>query len=325
MPFEIEDKLVVAVACSALFDLADSDAIYRSKSLDAYRAYQRAHMDEPFARGVAFPFVRRLLALNRLYPNEMPVEVIFLSRNDADTGRRLIRSARHYNLDITRGAFLAGESPYKYIPAFNASLFLSAKHDDVLDAVRAGHPAGTVLPGAINDDENETALRIAFDFDGVLASDEAERIYAESGDLKLFHANEADKRAIPHEPGPLKNLLDKISRFQRIEALQARKREGYARALRVAIVSARNAPSNERVVTTLESWGIRADETFFMGGIEKRRVLEVLRPHIYFDDQLGHLTPTASIIPSVHIPFGIRNAAPVPTASESPSHAPRNS
>ncbi len=316
MPFDLESKLVVAVASSALFDLSESDAVYRAKSLDAYRLYQRANLDKPFAKGVAFPFIRRLLALNALYPDENPVEVIFLSRNDADTGQRLVRSARHYGLDITRGAFLSGSSPYKYIPAFNASLFLSAKHDDVVEAVQAGHPAGTVLPSVVSDDESETVLRIAFDFDGVLVGDEAERVYAETGDLTLFHANEADKRSIPHEPGPLKNLLDKIARFQRAEAVRARKRPGYTPGLRIAIVSARNAPANERVVTTLEKWGIRVDETFFMGGIEKRRVLEILKPHIYFDDQLSHLTPTAAVIPSVHIPFGIRNAIPAPAATK---------
>jgi 5'-nucleotidase len=321
MAFPLENKLVVAVASSALFDLTESDDVYRSKSLEAYRAFQRSHLDNPFRKGVAFPFIRRLLGLNRLYPNERPVEVIFLSHNDADTGMRLYRSAQYYGLDITRGAFLSGGSPYKYIPAFDAALFLSANPTDVLEAVRAGHPAGTVLPGVVEDDETETVLRIAFDFDGVLADDEAERVFAESGDLGVFHASELGKRALPHHPGPLKKLLDKISRFQRIESVQSRRRSGYQPALRIAIITARNAPSNERVVTTLESWGIRVDETFFLGGIEKRRILEVLRPHIYFDDHLVHLTPSSAVVPSVHIPFGIRNLtqpasvpAPVPNS-----------
>jgi 5'-nucleotidase len=309
MPFPLENKLVVAVASSALFDLGESDDVYSSKSLDAYRTYQRAHLDVPFGKGVAFPFIKRLLGLNRLYPGDQPVEVIFLSRNDADTGRRSFRSAQHYGLEITRGAFLAGDSPHKYIRAFDASLFLSANQRDVLEAVQSGQPAGAVLPGVFADDREDAVLRIAFDFDGVLADDEAERIYAESGDLRLFHASESGKRGLPHNPGPLKDLLAKIARFQRAEALQSRKRVGYKPALRIAIVTARNAPSNERVVTTLDTWGIKVDETFFMGGIEKMRVLEILKPHIYFDDQLGHLTPTSGTIPSVHIPFGIRNAA----------------
>lgn len=327
MPFLLEKKLVIAVASSALFDLAESDEVYRTKRLDAYRTYQRAHVSEPFGKGVAFPFIRRLLAVNERFPEEKPVEVIFLSHNDADTGRRLFRSAQHYGLDISRGAFLAGEQPYKYIPAFCASLFLSANPDDVAAAVRAGYPAGTVLPGTISDDEGDSGLRIAFDFDGVLADDEAERIYAESGDLDLFHANEAKNRTLPHNPGPLRDLVDKISRFQRLELIRARKGAGYKPSLRIAIITARNAPSNERVVTTLDSWGILVDETFFMGGIEKRRVLEVLRPHIYFDDQLVHLTPTASSIPSVHIPFGVKNCTPAMASSQDarPSTTPTGS
>jgi len=307
MPFLIEQKLVVAIASSALFDLTESDHIYVDQGVEAYRHYQREHVDVPFGKGVAFPFIKRLLNLNTLFPDEEPVEVIFLSRNDPESGRRLYRSAHQHGLAITRGAFLAGKSPYPYIPAFNASLFLSANREDVIQAIRAGFPAGVVLPSTVTDDDADAELRIAFDFDGVIADDESERVYGEKNDLNAFIRNEVDKQNTPHHPGPLKPLFEKISRFQRIEADKAEKNKAYKPALRVAIITARSAPANERVITTLESWGLAVDETFFLGGIAKGRILDVLKPHMFFDDQIAHLTPTALAVPSVHIPFGVKN------------------
>jgi len=206
-------------------------------------------------------------------------------------------------LDITRGAFLSGKSPYPYIQSFNASLFLSANEEDVVGALKCKLPAGLVLPSKAVDDHTDHELRVVFDFDGVLTDREAEAVYQESKDLDLFMKYELEKVAAPHNPGPLKDLFTKIGFFQKLEAKRAREEAGYLPAVRVAILTARNAPANERVITTLESWGMSATETFFMGGIEKRRVLEVLRPHIFFDDQLAHLKPSAESIPSVFIPF----------------------
>lgn len=303
--FEIEKKLVIAIASSALFDLADSDKVYKDKGVEAYRKYQKEKINTPFEKGVAFPFIKRLLNLNKLYPEE-PVEVIFLSRNDPYSGQRMYRSSQYYGLKITRGAFLAGSSPYQYIEAFNASLFLTANKTDAIQAINAGFPAGIVLENAVSDDDNDSELRIAFDFDGVLADDESERTFVE-GNLDAFMKNEIEKKDLPHKPGPLKNLLDKISRFQKIETLAAKKDPLHKPALRIAIITARNAPANERLVTTLESWGISVDETFFLGGMEKARILKVFKPHIFFDDQKMHLEATSTVIPSVHIPFGIKN------------------
>lgn len=310
MPYPIEKKLVVAVSSSAVFDMRAADQVFSTQGEEAYRTYQQARLEEPFSKGVAYPFVRRLLNLNQLYPKEQPVEVVVLSKNDPDTGRRFFRSCKHYELNITRGAFLTGKSPHSYIGAFNASIFLTASERDVQAAVADGWPAGLVLPSEATDDEEENELRIAFDFDGVLADDEAEKVFQETKDLALFHQAEWKKADVPHSPGPLKNLISKIALFQRLEAEKAKKNSAYKAALRIAIVTARNAPSNERFVTTLNSWGISADETFFLGGIEKKRILDVLKPHIFFDDQLAHLTPAARTVPSVHIPFGIVNKQP---------------
>lgn len=307
MAYPIEKKLVVAVSSRAVFDLEEANAIFDSKGTEAYRQYQMARLDDPLAKGVAFPFVSRLLRLNELYPKQVPIEVVVLSRSSADIGQRFFRSCKHYGLDISRGAFLSGQSPYPYIGAFNASIFLSAHRPDVVNAVRAGLPAGLIMPTAAVDDEADHELRIAFDFDGVLADDKSEQVYQKHKNLDLFHQHETEKVDQPHEAGPLKDLFTKIGFFQKLEAQREANNPGYKPAMRVAIVTARNAPSNERMVTTLNSWGMDAAELFLMGGIEKRRVLEVLKPHIFFDDQLTHLEPAAQTVPSVLIPFGVAN------------------
>lgn len=305
MPYPIEDKLVIAVSSRALFDLEEANAVHEAQGMDAYRAHQVVLLEEPLAPGVAFPFVRRLLRINELYPAEQPVEVVVLSRNSPETGQRFFRSCRHWGLAVTRGAFTSGQSPYPYLGAYNASLFLSANRGDVVAATRAGWPAGWVLPSRAEDDATDHELRIAFDFDGVLADDESERVYG-AGQLDAFHAHEVARAAAPHGAGPLQALFARIGSFQRLEAERVARCGGQP-ALRVAIVTARSAPAEERLVTTLKDWGMSAAELYLMGGIEKKRVLEVLRPHIFFDDQLGHLTPAAATVPSVLVPFGVKN------------------
>lgn len=308
MPFEIEKKLVVAVSSSAVFDMTKADGVFRSQGESAYRTYQKERLDQPFEKGVAYPFIRRLLKLNQAYPELSPIEVIVLSRNDPDSGQRFFRSCRNYELDITRGAFLEGKSPHPYIPAFNASLFLSANKSDVDSAINAGHPAGLVLPTQAVDLDDGDELRVAFDFDGVIADDESEAVHqANPQDLESYESYEQERRDTPHNPGPLADLIKKMSALQKWEKEHVAKTDGAKRLLRIAIVTARNAPSNERMITTLNEWGLEAVEAFFLGGIEKRRILDVLQPHIFFEDQLKHLEPAAATVPSVHIPFGITN------------------
>lgn len=308
MPFAIERKLVIGVASSALFDLSESDEVFRNQGEEAYREYQRRNKGVPLGKGVAFPFIRRFLGINRAYPTELPVEVVLLSRNDPETGLRVFSSIKKHGLDISRAAFVSGTPPYKYIPAFNVSLFLSANETDVRAAVAAKYPAGVVLPSesATADKEDDYELRVAFDFDGVIADDESEKVY-QAGNLDMFQAHEIKKADIPHKPGPLGDLFKKLSLFQKIERRRTRDDPTYKRILRTAIVTARNAPAHERVVTTLREWGVSPDETFFLGGIEKARILQILQPHIFFDDQLTHLVSAAGAIPSVHVPFGIQN------------------
>ena len=307
MGYPIERKLVISIASSALFDLSESHNVYVNEGVDAYRVHQEKKIDNPFPKGVAFPFIRRFLAINKAFPDQSPVEVVLLSRNSPETGLRVFRSIKHYGLDITRAGFMTGSSPYEYIPAFNSSLFLSGNETDVKKAIESDYPAGVVLPSKVYDDEYDNELRIAFDFDGVIADDEAESVYKQNNDLKEFTAHEAAKQFIPHQPGPLADLFKKLSFMQKLEEKKLKKDSTYKKILRIAIITARSAPSHERVVTTLKNWGVSADESFFLGGMDKSRILTILKPHMFFDDQLSHLQSPAGDIPMVHIPFGIAN------------------
>jgi 5'-nucleotidase len=302
MSYPIENKFVIALASSALFDLGEGDNVYKKQGPEAYKQYQKLHINDTLSPGVAFPFVKRLLGLNTIFSEE-PVEVILLSRNSPETGLRVFNSIKAHSLNITRAGFFSGQSPYQYLNAFNATIFLSGNAEDVKHAVDEGYPAGLVIQSEYIDD-NDPELRLAFDFDAVLADDESEKVYKASGSVEEFHKHEVACRMQSLQPGPLKNFLAKVASFQQME----REKEiegGYTRLLRTSIVTARNAPSHERMINTLKEWGISVDSAFFLGGIEKRRILEVLKPHLFFDDQITHLNSIN--IPQVHIPFGIAN------------------
>lgn len=306
MAYPIEKKLVIAVSSSALFDLSESHCVFVEKGPQAYKAFQEENINKVLDKGVAFPFIKRFLQINQHFADKQPVEVVLLSRNSAATGKRVFRSIAHYSLDISRAAFMEGKSPYEYIPAFNASLFLSANEEDVQKAIEANCPGGLVLPSTkINDDES-AQLRMAFDFDGVIADDESEAIFKKT-DIEHFHQYEAQNQSVPHKPGPLADLFKKLSALQQLEDEEVKKDRHYKRVLTTAIVTARNAPSHERVITTLESWGVSANEVFFLGGMDKNRILSILQPHMFFDDQKCHLVPQSNNVPMVHVPFGISN------------------
>ena len=212
----------------------------------------------------------------------------------------------HYELNISRAFFLAGEFPYPYMKSVKAVLYLSTNKDEVKEAVSNGFPGGHVLPCEFKDDDDQQ-LRIAFDFDGVIVDDEAEQVYADGG-LPLFHHYEQGNRSKPLNSGPLFPLLKGISDIQKLEATRLDRTNDPKRYVRVAIITARNAPAHERLITTLKHYEIDTDELFLTGGIEKKNILDVLRPQIFFDDQIGHLEPASENTPCVHIPFGIRNA-----------------
>ncbi|GAB4058277.1 5'-nucleotidase [Uliginosibacterium sediminicola] len=315
MPYSLDNRLVIGVASSAMFDLSESDAIFRREGEALYRKFQEQNLDNPLPKGIAFSFIKRLLSLNDLSPRQDDplVEVILLSRNDPDTGLRVMRSIEHYQIGMTRAIFMQGRSPYEYIPALNISLFLSGNKEDVEAAIRLGMPAGHVMNSALVDDAEDESLRIAFDFDGVLADDESESVFQAQKDLEAFKAHEVKNAMQPHNPGPLQQFLVRVSTIQAAEEARKRADPDYQNRLRVSIVTARDAPAHERAMTTLKSWGVMANDAFFLGGIEKSKVLAVLRPHIFFDDQSGHLKTASEVVPSVHIPFGITNQ-PAPKA-----------
>lgn len=292
--------LTIAIASRALFDLSEGDGIFRAQGSEAYRAYQRERENMAPALGVAFPFIRRLLALNRDAPGA--VEVVLISRNDPDTGVRVRNALEHYELPINRSAFTGGRKPWSYLAAFQTQLFLSAHAPDVEEAIAAGHAAGVVLPGAAADDANDDELRLAFDFDGVLADDGSEKVYRERG-LAAYHAAEREAVGTALAPGPLQPFLERLARIQTTAA-----------RIRTAIVTARSAPADRRVATSLRAWGVRVDEAYFVGDLPKDRILGEFRPHLFFDDRKANAALGATAGPSVHVPFGIlnRGAAPSP-------------
>ena len=244
--------------------------------------------------------------MNKVFHGQMPVEVVILSRNDPEAGLRMMDAMPYYGLDITRAFFLSGKAPYPYMKAVNACLYLSTNKEEVKEAIRLGHPAGHVLPCSSFDDSEDNQLRIAFDFDGVLVDDEAEAQYADGG-LPLFHHYEVQNKDKPLRNGPLMPLMQRISTIQKMEAENTNRTNSPEKAVRVSIITARNAPAHERLINTMKHLGIEADELFLTGGIEKKNILDIMRPQIFFDDQLGHLEPASENTPCVHIPFGIRN------------------
>lgn len=304
MGYPIERKFVIAVSSSALFDMTESDAIFRMQGEEAYKAYQGELIDTPFTTGVAFPFIKRLLALNNSFPEEKPIEVVLFSKNSPETGLRAFRSIRHYGLDITRAYFSSGKPNHQYLPAFNSTLFLTSNIGDARVALENGITAGVVGHQDIQDSEGE-GLCLAFDFDGVIADDSSEQVYEKQG-LQGYLKYEEKYGALPLKSGPVGKLLQQISFFQKLERRKQQVDPSYRRLLRTVIVTARNAPAHERVVFTLLSMDVEVDDVFFMGGIDKSRVLNILRPHIFFDDQTRHLENLQDV-PGVHIPFGTTN------------------
>ncbi|MDA8328223.1 MAG: 5'-nucleotidase [Betaproteobacteria bacterium] len=299
MSVNFDGKLVVAISSRALFDLDESHHVFEQDGVEAYHRFQIAHEDEILQPGIAFPLVKKLLALNGLDVGAAAVEVILLSRNSADTGLRIFNSIRHYQLDIKRAAFTRGESTHPYVAAFGAHLFLSSNPEDVKNALAAGYAAATILPSAASQEATSKQLRIAFDGDAVLFADDSERIYRNSG-LDAFERNESEAAMQPMSGGPFKEFLGMLHRIQSSYA------EGAA-PIRTALVTARSAPAHERVIRTLRAWNIRIDEALFLGGLEKGEFLKAFGADIFFDDQKGHCESASQHVATGHVPHGIAN------------------
>jgi 5'-nucleotidase len=296
MPYSLSGKLVVGISSRALFDLDAADEVFREHGLAAYREYQREHEDEVLEPGTAMPLIRGLLAIDgpATPEHERLVEIIVLSRNDADSAMRLFNSIEAHKLRIVRGAFTSGRDPWPYLGPLECALFLSASPDDVFHARAQGFPAALVLsrPGEAPDSD-VGEVRIAFDGDAVLFHENSELMFQREG-LEAFQDHESMRATEPLSPGPFTPFLLALKR------IQDRFPEGKS-PIRTALVTARGAPAHRRVVNTLRAWGVHMDETFFLGGIEKAPVLAALRPHIFFDDQLGHLREAQRRVPSAHV------------------------
>ncbi|MFA5017824.1 MAG: 5'-nucleotidase [Methylobacter sp.] len=298
MPAVREKKLVVAVSSRALFNLDESHAIFETQGREAFCRYQIEHEDETLEPGYGFALVKKFLSLNDSCPDDPLVEIILLSQNSADTGLRIFNSIAHYQLNIIRAAFTSGASPYGYIPAFGAHLFLSTNADDVAKALGAGFAAATILCGPSTTHHSDQ-LRIAFDGDSVLFSDESERIYQQRG-LDVFTENERNEAKKPLPGGPFKDFLSALHHIQT-------QFDPQSSPIRTALVTARAAPAHERVVRTLRDWGIRIDEALFLGGIDKGAFLKAFGADIFFDDQKGHCESAARHVAAAHVPHGITN------------------
>ena len=297
MPVNFDGKLVIATSSRALFDLRESHRVYEEQGLEAYQEYQVTHEDEVLAPGDAFPLVQKLLAINSRLATPR-VEVILLSRNSSDTGLRVFNSIEHYGLPIIRAAFAGGASPHRYVSAFGAHLFLSTHAEDVRGALDAGFAAATILSGNAQAREGDQ-LRIAFDGDAVLFSDESERIF-QTGGLEAFTANERRSAREPLSGGPFKGFLHALHKLQ-----QEFSQDDCP--IRTALVTARSAPTHERVVRTLRAWDVRIDESLFLGGLDKGVFLDNFGADVFFDDQQGHCISAARHVAAGHVPHGVSN------------------
>ncbi|MDP4608978.1 MAG: 5'-nucleotidase [Burkholderiaceae bacterium] len=302
MASTLDGKLVVAISSRALFDFEEENRAFEQGDDRTYMQLQLSRLDEPAKPGVAFSMVQKLLAFNDA--NAQPVEVVILSRNDPVSGMRVFRSAKHYGLAIQRGSFTRGRAPWRYLKPLKANLFLSTHLSDVREALAAGVPAAQVYPHSVHaSNAHPNELRIAFDGDAVLFSDEAERIFQEQG-LDAFVQHESQRAGQPLPGGPFKPLLEALQRMQQA----SQQHDGLPIAIRTALVTARSAPSHERAIRTLMDWNIEIDEAIFLGGLAKGEFLREFEPDFFFDDQTGHVESAASHVPSGHVASGTRNA-----------------
>ena len=296
MAVTLDDKLVVGISSRALFDLEEENRIFEQEGLDAYAEYQRQHENDILKPGTAFPLIKALHKLNA--DGRYLTEIIVMSKNSADTSLRVFNSIAHYGLNISRAALVGGASIAPYLSAFRTDLFLSASEKDVQEAINGNIAAGLICSheGLPIDPHREIPqIRIAFDGDAVLFSDESERIYQAHG-LEAFEAHERENAQKPLPEGPFAKLLKSISAIQKDYPAETA-------PIRTALVTARSAPAHERVIRTLRAWDVRIDEAFFLGGVRKSDILKAFDANIFFDDQTVHTEPASKVVPAARVPY----------------------
>ncbi len=293
--------LTIAITTRALFHMEDSHALFENEGIQAFADYQRRYEDDVLHPGIAFPLVRKLLALNAGAPADAPrVEVILLSRNSSDTGLRVFNSIQHHGLDIRRATFTSGAPVWPYVKPFGAQLFLSANQESVRGALEAGVAAATILPAQASESRH-AQVRIAFDGDAVIFSDESERVSREQG-VEAFGRHERERAREPLSGGPFRGFLAAL------HELQAAFPVGDDSPIRTALVTARSAPAHERVIRTLRDWGVRLDEALFLGGRDKGPFLEVFGADIFFDDSPHNIDSARRHVAAGHVPHGVANS-----------------
>ena len=308
MPIDLSDTLVIGISATALFDMSESDSVFREKfkedkntAIEEYRKYMLEREDEPLSDGTGMPLVKALLTLNQYQNKGEPplVDVIVMSRNSPETGIRVFNNIRTNKLDITRHAFTGGESVVNYLDAYDVDLFLTTNVSDAQKVIDARICAAAIVkkPPLDKKEDNNGQVRIIFDGDAVLFDESSEIVYKTQG-LDKFQENENDQRNTPMAEGPYAALLKKLSRLQERLPFSVE-----FSPVRIAIVTARSAPAEMRVVNTLRHWGVYVDQVFFMGGLEKTKVLKAFKPHIFFDDQELHLEKAAHLVPSGRVPY----------------------
>jgi 5'-nucleotidase len=297
MAVTLDDKLVVAISSRALFNLEEENRLFESGDPDGYMRLQYERLDVPAQPGIAYSLVQKLLRFND--DGVQRVEVVILSRNDPVSGMRIFRSSTAAGIKLQRGVFTQGRAPFGYLRPLRAHLFLSVNAEDVREALHAGFPAARVLVESVKaSDAFPNEVRIAFDGDAVLFSDEAERVFQAEG-LDAFQLHESRKAQLPLPEGPFKPLLAALHRLQMAGNASMR--------IRTALVTARSAPAHERAIRTLMNWNVRVDEAMFLGGLPKGEFLREFEPDFFFDDQTGHVDAAARHVPAGHVSSGISN------------------
>lgn len=303
MAYNLEKTLVIGISATALFNLSEADKLYKDEfkrnpdiAIELYRAFMLEREDILLETGIGFPLVNALLNLNRYQKNgeEPLVEVVIMSRNSPDTGVQVLNTIREMKLNITRSAFTAGESSADYLESYDVDLFLTTNEEDAQKVIDSGVCASAVLnvPPSYICDTDDGQVRIAFDGDAVLFDESSELVYKNDG-IEAFHDNEIKEQNTPMKEGPFAAFLMKLASLQ--ERLPMKMEFS---PVRIALVTARNAPSDIRVIKTLRHWGVYVDEAFFLGGLQKSKILKSFKAHIFFDDQDVHLKNSSLVVPS---------------------------
>lgn len=300
--------VTIAVSSRTLFNLTEERKIYEEEGVEKYVAYQVEHENEPLKTGAAFPFVKALMTVNarlrELYPDsEELFDIVLMTNNHAQVGVRLINSINHYDLTIERFCMTGGESPIGYLKAYMTNLYLSKDSEKVQEAIEEGIAAATMFHVDTKNQLCDSQLRVAFDGDAVLFSDESEIIVKQHG-LDTFFEHEKHFENKPLATGPLKCFLEALGKLQR--KFYA-KNERLNCPIRTFLVTARSAASSgARVLKTLRSWGLEVDEALFLAGAPKGPLLQKIRPHIFFDDQMFHVEGAKELgTIAAHVPYGI--------------------